>query len=223
MAVIGSGSAGIGALWALNKTYHDVYLYEAADRLGGHANTVLFKNGKYTTCVDTGFNVLNTATCRKFRCAQRLCSTTDKTSVANFLKFLDKIGVKTEPTDVAFSVSRDRGVFEWANTGLRSFFSQRRNIFSPKMWRLIFDIMRFNLFALDLLFADEAGYSELDPLNGIANHTTTEETIGEYLDRQGYSDAFRDDYLIPLAAAVWCTSLDKTTLDFPATDLVRLL
>lgn len=65
VAIVGSGSAGIAALWALNKTYHDVYLYEAADRLGGHTNTVQWKNGKYTTAVDTGFIVVNTATYRK--------------------------------------------------------------------------------------------------------------------------------------------------------------
>ena len=65
VAIIGSGCAGIGALWALNKTYHDVYMYEAADRLGGNTNTVQFRKGKYTTAVDTGFIVLNAATYRK--------------------------------------------------------------------------------------------------------------------------------------------------------------
>ena len=65
VAVVGSGSAGIAALWALNRTYHDVYLYEAADRLGGHTNTVEWKSGKYSTQVDTGFIVLNTATYRE--------------------------------------------------------------------------------------------------------------------------------------------------------------
>lgn len=66
VAIVGSGCAGIGALWALNKTYHDVYMYEGADRLGGHTNTVMYKKGKYTTMVDTGFIVLNTATYREF-------------------------------------------------------------------------------------------------------------------------------------------------------------
>lgn len=64
VAIIGSGSAGIAALWALNRTPHDVYIYEAADRLGGHTNTVEFKYGKSKTLVDTGFIVLNTATYR---------------------------------------------------------------------------------------------------------------------------------------------------------------
>lgn len=64
VAIIGSGSAGMGALWALNRTHHDVYMYEATDRFGGHANTVEFKNGKYQVLVDTGFMALNTATYR---------------------------------------------------------------------------------------------------------------------------------------------------------------
>jgi predicted NAD/FAD-binding protein len=65
VAIIGSGCAGIGALWALNRTHHDVYIYEAAERLGGHTNTVEYKHGKVKTMVDTGFIVLNTATYRK--------------------------------------------------------------------------------------------------------------------------------------------------------------
>jgi predicted NAD/FAD-binding protein len=65
VAIVGSGCAGIAALWALNRSPHDVYLYEAADRLGGHTNTVEFANGKYKTMVDTGFIVMNTATYRE--------------------------------------------------------------------------------------------------------------------------------------------------------------
>lgn len=69
VAIVGSGCAGIAALWALNRTHHDVYLYEAADRLGGHTNTVDWVKGKYTTKVDTGFIVMNKATYREFSSA----------------------------------------------------------------------------------------------------------------------------------------------------------
>lgn len=65
VAIVGTGSAGIGALWALNRTHHDVYVYEAADRLGGHTNTVTWKKGKFQALVDTGFIVMNTATYRE--------------------------------------------------------------------------------------------------------------------------------------------------------------
>ncbi|KAF4975458.1 hypothetical protein FZEAL_7755 [Fusarium zealandicum] len=223
VAIIGSGCAGIGALWALNKTYHDVYMYEAADRLGGHTNTVQFKKGKYTTQVDTGFIVLNTATYREFGLLNGHASTLTDIPPANFIRFLDNIGVKTDPTEMTFSVSRDRGAFEWAGSSLGSLFAQRRNFLSPRMWRMIFDILRFNQFALDLLIDDEEEISNIPLGSDTMNHVTEDETIGEYLDREGYSQAFRDDYLIPMTAAVWSTSPDKCSLEFPAVTLVRFL
>lgn len=87
---------------------------------------------------------------------------------------------------------------------------------------MIFDIIRFNQFALDLLINDEEDMST-DLGGDMMNHVSQDETIGEYLDREGYSDAFRDDYLIPMTAAVWSTSPDKCSLDFPAVTLVRFL
>ena len=65
VAIVGSGCSGIGALWALKSTGHDVHLYEAQNRLGGHTNTVTFKNGTSGVQVDTGFIVMNTVTYRQ--------------------------------------------------------------------------------------------------------------------------------------------------------------
>ena len=91
---------------------------------------------------------------------------------------------------------------------------------------MLFDIVRFNQFALDLL--SQAEESEEDPsgANGttaVFQKPTHQESIGDYLDREGYSEAFRDDYLIPMTAAVWSTSPDKCSLDFPAVTLVRFM
>lgn len=88
------------------------------------------------------------------------------------------------------------------------------------MWRIIFDIIRFNQHALDVLRVDLE-----DTTQAKSQHAAIhpEETIGEYLDREGYSDAFRDDYLIPMTAAVWSTSPDKCSLEFPAVTLIRFL
>lgn len=66
VAIVGSGCSGIGAFWALKSTSHEVHLYEAADYLGGHTNTVVFKNGDKEINVDTGFIVMNTATYRQY-------------------------------------------------------------------------------------------------------------------------------------------------------------
>lgn len=86
VAIIGSGSAGIGALWALNRTPHDVYIYEAANRLGGHTNTVEFKKGKFQTLVDTGFIVLNTATYRSPAHPSQYPKLTSSSKLHRFLK-----------------------------------------------------------------------------------------------------------------------------------------
>lgn len=125
---------------------------------------------------------------------------------------------------MTFGVSRDGGKFEWASTSLSAIFAQRQNFFKPRMWRLIFDIIRFNQFALDLLTIEDE--SENDPSDADGQQgppRPDEESIGHYLDREGYSQTFKDDYLIPMTAAVWSTSPDKASLDFPAIILVRFL
>lgn len=145
---------------------------------------------------------------------------------ANFIAFLKEVGISTVSTEMTFGVSRDEGLFEWAGTSLSAIFAQRRNLLKPRMWRMIFDIIRFNQFALDLLHKEDE--SEINPIrqNGSASKIEGprhEESIGSYLEREGYSDSFRDDYLIPMTAAVWSTSPDKASLEFPAVTLIRFL
>lgn len=130
--------------------------------------------------------------------------------------------MRTTPTEMTFGVSRDHGIFEWAGTSLNAIFCQRMNLFSLRMWRMIFDIIRFNQFALDVLIADDIKNNTVPP-SSYENGVGLEETIGQYLEREGYSDAFRDDYLIPMTAAVWSTSPDKCSLEFPAVTLIRFL
>lgn len=113
---------------------------------------------------------------------------------------------------MTFGISRDNGAFEWAGTSVNAVFAQRANLFRLSMWRMIFDIIRFNQFALDLLSLEDE-----------TSESATDLSIGEYLDREGYSSAFRDDYLIPMTAAVWSTGPDKCALEFPAVTLVRFM
>ncbi|GAM84472.1 hypothetical protein ANO11243_024680 [Dothideomycetidae sp. 11243] len=205
VAIIGSGCSGIAAAWALQSTDHEVHLFEKQERLGGHTNTCTWKSPitGQTTPVDTGFIVMNTAT------------------YPNFIRFLEHVGVPTAPTQMTFGVSRDGGKFEWSGNP-EGIFAQRRNIFSLRHWRMIFDIVRFNLFALDLLREDDEIQAG-SRASGAANGSNAYKTIGTYLREQGYSQAFKDDYLIPMTAAVWSTSPDKASLDFPAITLVRFM
>src|SRR5512141_3326889 len=94
IAVIGSGVSGLGAAWALAR-HHDVTLYEAEGRLGGHANTVEIPDAGRFVPVDTGFIVYN------------------ERSYPNLVQLFEHLGVRTEPSEMSFSVSRDDGAFEY--------------------------------------------------------------------------------------------------------------
>jgi predicted NAD/FAD-binding protein len=135
-------------------------------------------------------------------------------SQANFIEFLKALHVKTIPSEMTFGVSRDAGAFEWSGTSGSALFAQPENALKPSFWRMIFDIVRFNQFALDLL-SEVPGSSRAS--------ITPETSIGQYLEREGYSDAFRDDYLIPMTACVWSTGADKCALEFPALTLIRFM
>ncbi|KAK4552820.1 hypothetical protein LTR86_010154 [Recurvomyces mirabilis] len=200
IAIVGSGCAGLGAAWALKDTDYEVHIFEKSSRLGGHTNTQIWTSGDREVPVDTGFIVMNTAT------------------YPNFIRFLQEVGVDPVETEMTFGVSRDHGQFEWSGEA-RGIFAQRRNLFRLRHWRMIFDIVRFNQFALDLIAdEEEGGLRRLgSPVKG--RRHDAEMTIGAYLEKEGYSRAFRDDYLIPMTAAVWSTSPDKASLEFPAATL----
>ena len=89
---------------------------------------------------------------------------------------------------------------------------------------MLFDIVRFNQFALDLLSDLEESKEDPTGANGSKSWgKPRQESIGDYLKREGYSEAFKDDYLIPMTASVWSTHPDKASLDFPAITLIRFL
>ncbi|QIW97679.1 hypothetical protein AMS68_003197 [Peltaster fructicola] len=208
IAIVGSGVSGLACLWALKDTDYEVHIFEKSDRLGGHTNTRPFVSGEEVINVDTGFIVMNNAT------------------YPNFMRFLKAVGITPVETLMTFGVSRDHGAFEWSGE-TQGIFAQRRNLFRPSHWRLIFDIVRFNQFALDLLEGEDEDEDDVAVLHKpgrlSSNKYPREMSIGEYLDREGYSQSFRDDYLIPMTAAVWSTSPDKCSLDFPALTLVRFM
>ena len=97
---------------------------------------------------------------------------------------------------MSFSVSRDRGLFEWAGTSLGALFAQSRNLINPGQWRMVWDILRFNNASLELL-----------------RKGSSEESIGRYLEREGYSDSFRDNYLLvrPLIPVKSPRQLNRTS------------
>lgn len=66
IAVIGSGVSGLAAVWTLQRTAHEVHLFEAQERPGGHVQTVEWKQGGGgSTMVDIAFALFNRVTYRE--------------------------------------------------------------------------------------------------------------------------------------------------------------
>ncbi|WP_114416736.1 NAD(P)/FAD-dependent oxidoreductase [Marinospirillum perlucidum] len=123
----------------------------------------------------------------------------------NFIRLLDQLGVASQPTEMSFSVTCEKSGLEYNGHNLNTLFAQRRKLFSPRFWGMLRDIFRFNREAPEEL---EAGL------------LSTEETLGAYLKRKGYGDAFIDDYLVPMGAAIWSSGLTAMQ-DFPLVFFVR--
>ncbi|WP_288758673.1 FAD-dependent oxidoreductase [uncultured Brevundimonas sp.] len=182
IAVVGSGISALSCAWLLARR-HKVVVYEQADRLGGHTNTVDVQGPAGTTPVDTGFIVFNDAT------------------YPNLVAMFDHLGVASRATDMSFAVSLDEGRFEYAAPAL---FAQRRNAFRPRFWTMLREILRF--------YRDAPAQ--------LATLSDASLTLGDYLKREGFSEAFRDDHLLPMAAAIW-SSPAHTLLDYPAESFIR--
>lgn len=129
IAVIGGGIAGLGAAWLLSDR-HDVVLYEADGRLGGHARTVDVPGPDGAIPVDTGFIVYNEV---------------NYPHLTGLFRHLD---VPTKKSDMSFAVSVDEGAIEYGCQTINAVLAQRANTLRPAFWRMIRDIVVFNRNAL---------------------------------------------------------------------------
>jgi predicted NAD/FAD-binding protein len=132
IAVIGTGIAGNVAAWKLAQE-HDITVYEADRRIGGHTNTIDVTLQGRSWAVDTGFIVFNDVT------------------YPNFIALLDELGVDSQPSDMSFSVRNERNGLEYNGASLNTLFAQRGNLLRPSFYRMLMDILRFNREAPALL------------------------------------------------------------------------
>jgi uncharacterized protein len=122
-------------------------------------------------------------------------------SYPNLIALFDTLDVATAPTNMSFAVSRNNGAYEYSGSGFGGVFGQRRNLANPRHWRMVSDILRFFRAAPAVLNGPDL-------------------TLGNYLAAHRYSDAFIEDHILPMAAAIW--SMPKTqALEFPAKAFVR--
>ncbi|MES2494803.1 MAG: FAD-dependent oxidoreductase [Pseudomonadota bacterium] len=185
IAVVGSGISGLSAAWMLSK-HNDVVLYEAEPRPGGHTRTIDVNTGDGGVLgVDTGFIVYNERT------------------YPNLIAMFAHLGVPTRVTDMSFAVSLDDGKLEYAaGDKIWQLFAQPSNLFSPRFWSMLRNLVRF--------------YREAAARKG----SFGDMTLGQLLEQGRYGDAFRDDHLLPMAAAIWSAPA-QLLLDYPAEAFVR--
>lgn len=166
IAVVGAGISGIAAADALSENF-DVTLYEADPRLGGHtdSHTVLLSDQVYS--VDTGFVAFN------------------HREYPLFSSWLEKLGVTSQPADMALSVSCPPQYLEYATTDLRTFFPSLHLALSYSQYRLLSDIRRFNR-------SIEQAVQE-----------NPDEELGVYLTKEKYSKRFINCHIVPMCMAQW--------------------
>lgn len=120
----------------------------------------------------------------------------------HFIKLMAELGVKYQPTEMSFSVRNDSLDLEYNGNNLNSLFAQRRNLLRPKFWSMVTEIVRFNK---EVRRAASGGDTR---------------TIGEFLEAAGYSQMFKENYLLPMISAIWSMGL-ASCISFPLQFFVR--
>lgn len=124
IAIVGTGVSGLVAAHLLHSR-HEITVFEADVRIGGHIHTVDARIGDRSWAVDTGFIVFN------------------ETTYPNFNRLLDSLGIDSLPSQMSFGVRCDRSGLEYGSRSFNSIFAQRRNLLRGEFHRMLFDILRF--------------------------------------------------------------------------------
>ena len=195
VAVVGSGVAGITAAYVLRRS-HEVTLFEADDRLGGHAHTHdLVDSAGRDVAVDTGFIVHNERT------------------YPTLLRLFAELGVATQETEMSLSVRCDGCGLEYSGgQGWRGVLPTPATWTRPRYLKMLAEVVRFHRHARRVL-ADSTDH----PQGGAA-----EPTLGEFLDIGRYSPFFIAHFMTPVVASVWSCG-PATAAQYPASYLFRFL
>jgi uncharacterized protein len=184
IAIVGAGIAGLTCAHLLHPR-HEITVFEAEDRPGGHTRTIDVETKRDLHRVDTGFIVFN-----------------DR-NYPGFERLLERLGVATQPSTMSFSVSDERGQFEYNGASTNGLFARRSSLLRPSFHRMVRDLLRFNREAPGLIGLNGSGPTLLD-----------------FLDEGGYSREFVERLIVPQASAVWSTD-PRDLRRFPASLLAE--
>ncbi len=180
IAIIGSGISGLGAAYLLNPV-HDITVFEKNDYIGGHSRTRTVRIADQQIPVDTGFIVFNDQ------------------NYPNLCALFELLDVPIENSDMSFGVSINQGDLEYSSNNM---LAQKRNLFRPKYWRMLKDVIHFNKHAESYL------------------NRSNEVTLEQCLKELKLSEWFKQYYLLAMGAAIWSCPVE-TMLKFPAKTFIR--
>jgi len=184
LAIIGTGIGGNSAAYALSKSSQ-------------HHITVFEKEhrpGGHSATVDISYDGHPISVDTGF-------IVYNEANYPNLTALFDHLGTPTHGSDMSFALSVDGGRFEWcgrSNGPIGGLFAQPKNFFSPSYLKMLLEIVRFNRLA-----ASDLAANRLD-----------DSSLSQYLMANGFSARFRNDYLLPMGAAIWSMST-QSMLQFP--------
>ena len=184
IAIIGAGISGLTCAHLLHPG-HEITVFEADAQPGGHTRTIDVETETALHRVDTGFIVYN-----------------DR-NYPGFERLLERLGVESQASDMGFSVSDDRGEFEYNGASANGLFARRSSLLRPSFHRMMRDLLRFNREAPALIGLNGSG-----------------PTLLEFLEDGGYSREFVERLIVPQASAV-CSADPRDLRHFPASVLAE--
>ena len=116
----------------------------------------------------------------------------------------ETLGIETQATEMSFGMSMDGGRLEYSGDNLDTLFAQRGNLVRPGFLRMVSEILRFN----------RLGKAAL------ADGTFAGHSLGQFLQHHRFSPRLVDDYLLPMAAAIWSCPT-RTMRAFPAQSFLQ--
>lgn len=125
IAIIGTGISGLGCAYFL-KSQYQLTVYEKADYIGGHTNTLSIEEEGGRVSIDTGFMTYNEVT------------------YPNLTRLFRELGVDSRSSSMSFSVQHLPADLEFCGSSLNHLFGQRRNLCRPEFWKMLLQINRFN-------------------------------------------------------------------------------
>ncbi len=127
----------------------------------------------------------------------------NKHTYKNLLNLFAELKVDKNSSDMSFSVDNKDSGLQYGSGGFNNIFAQRKNIFSYRYLKFLLEIKKFFKLANEDYKKGEQ----------------RQKTLAEYCSDKALSKYFMDNFLVPIASAVWSTP-HTAIYDFPINSLL---